>query len=226
MGEYEQATAQLDTAIINSPNDYKAYYNLAQYNYGKNYPYRAIPNYLKAIELGYPYDDAHHNVGKSYFSIKKYNKALPHLKYSSEPIDRPDMYFHIAKCYSALNQMDSALLYFEKYYIGSMPDPSALDSYYTCKAQYYINKGDFDMAIQCYEKFIIQVEKLRWEYHYKYQCVENIVNIYINQKNEPKKALLVYENALSDTDNIPEGIKQFFTDRIVKLKENMFFQGN
>jgi tetratricopeptide (TPR) repeat protein len=217
--------AQIDSIKKLTPTSYKPYADLGNYNYSKNYNYNAIPEYLKAIELGYPDDDVWHSVGTCYYKIEKYREALPYLKHSISPIENPITLSTIAECYSKLDKNDSALLYYEKAYKLIMPDPSFLESYYEYKAKKQLAEEKYDEAISSYYKFIMQTEGLQWEIHYKNSALEKIAAIYIEIKKEPTKALELYKKILAQTSEYKTpNLFKYYEQRVTKLNEEIFFK--
>lgn len=224
LNEYELALAQIDSIKTLTPTNYKPYVDLGNYNYAKNYNYKALPEYLKAIELGSTDEDVWHSVGQCYYKIKKYQEALPYLKYRTSPIENPITFSTIAECYSKLNKNDSALLYYEKAYKLIMPDPSFLESYYEHKAKNQLAEGKFDDAIASYHKFIMQTEGLRWAIFYKNNALEKIAAIYIENKQEPEKALELYKIILTETSEYKNpNLFKYYEQKVIKLNEELFF---
>ncbi len=225
LDEYDIAISHIDTLKQITPNNYKPYYASAQYNYSKNYNYRAIPEYKKAIELHYPYDDAWQTLGKCYFAIEKYKEALPYLKHTALPDNlSSDILSIIGSCYLKLNDSDSALIYYEKAYATAMPDPSFLDDYYNVKATVYANNKDYESSIACYKKLILQTEGLRWDDYYESKAMEHMVSIYTKQ-NEYDKAIALYQEILAKpNESTDPQLLKYYKQQLEKLKEEQFFK--
>jgi len=226
LDKYELAVAQIDSIKRITPKQFKPYYELGVYNYVKNYNYKALPEFLKAIELGYPDDDGKHYVGKCYSKIKKYENALPYLKFTSHPpIQDFILLSTIAQCYNHLNKTDSALIFFEQAYKIAMPEPSFLDSYYNLHAKIHIDKGEYNEAIKCYNDLIFQTQNLNLGLYYKREAINDIADIYLKYLENPQKALELYKRILAETSEFhnPQTFK-YYTQKIEKLNENIFFQ--
>jgi tetratricopeptide (TPR) repeat protein len=226
LDDYDLAKAQIDTLKTIRPKEYKPWLEMAHYNFAKNYNYKALPEFIKAIELGYPDDDAHHYIGRCYYNTKKYQEAIPYLKYTTSSIEDFNLLSITAECYIHLNKVDSASFYYDKAYKLAMPDPSFLDSYYDSKAQTSVANGNFYEAISYYNKFIIQIDNLRWSGFYKNRAIDKIAEIYSTNLNNKQKALELYKEAISKISEYENpDIFNYFQQKIEKLNEALFFEG-
>lgn len=226
LGDYDNAMAQIDTIKQITPADYKPYWESGIFNLGKNYNYRALPEFQRAIELGYPNDDARHNIGKCYYNMQKYEEAIPYLKFSTSQIEDFALLSQLATCFFKLNKEDSALFYLEKSYKLMMPDPSFLNTYYQTKAKIFINNQEYEKAIKCYEKLLVQIENLRWSDFYSMQCIDGMAEIYTKYMNDGEKALSLYKEMLAEaSESNNRNMYKYYEHKIDELTESLFFKG-
>jgi tetratricopeptide (TPR) repeat protein/predicted membrane-bound spermidine synthase len=199
---------------INSQADYApAYKNLAEAFVMENKENEAINNLKKAIEYRPDYLKAYAELGSLYTKVKQFDKAdeilNKGLSYSKTlNSDTADIHLAIGRLCIAMNDPEQARKHFQKAAEGynlDLQDNLALTDLWTKLADTYEALGQFDLAVQCYNKAIKRNPESPFNY------VE--LALLLSRQKKNNQAVSVLEKAIvhfSDSGN----------DSVVKMLEN------
>lgn len=136
----------------------------------------------------------------------------------------------IGKCYLYTDEPEKGLYFFDLVESLLQPDPKTLASLYMDKETIHSRLGNYDEALQCYQK--------AYEYNPKPEYIFHIAMLYQNRLNDPKSALKNYErflNLLPDNaevdsidwpkDEITVTLESRAKDNIANIKKDLFFDG-
>ncbi|MBN2830180.1 MAG: tetratricopeptide repeat protein [Candidatus Cloacimonetes bacterium] len=141
--------------------------------YSQKYP-EAEYMYKKILEIKPDYADAAGNLALTEYMMGRYPEAIAGFKkvitqFNSE---NHKSYSGIANAYQRMNQPDSAMVYYHK----AIQDAPAPGNYYFQAAHLSATRGQFDQAIDLYEKGLEIIHSFDKEY---LAMVENLRNIHI-----------------------------------------------
>ncbi|MBA4239142.1 MAG: hypothetical protein C0448_00335 [Sphingobacteriaceae bacterium] len=141
---YDMASRYLNSAINENPNYYKGYYNrgllFAQTNRMKN----ALQDFDKAIALN-QYPKAYIARATAYYELKDFSKAISDAEtVLKTDANNPKANYVLANCYDDLNQLDKALVYYNKVISISTENPL----YYMRRAIVYGKQQQYQQCLQ------------------------------------------------------------------------------
>lgn len=224
--KYDTATAIIDHAIIDFPDNGRLYASRGNVFFKQNHHYRSVDDYQKALELEYKSYTLIKNFGKSLFVIKKYDKAIEILE---SLIIRDTVDFqvcnYLGSIYNVLGNYDKALLFY-KYSIDILtPEPLAMASVYRGMSKSYAGKGQYYKQIDYIKKRSKQQALIHPGYPTYSQFLE-MAKIYEENINDKKLALKYYQKyweAIKDWNYSYEH-KEKVLAKINHLKEDLHFQ--
>lgn len=141
---YDMASRYLNATVNENPNYYKGYYNrgllYAQTNRMKN----ALQDFDKAIALN-QYPKAYVARATAYYELKDFSKAISDAEtvLKKEP-NNPKANYVLANCYDDLNQLDKALIYYNKVISSNSENPM----YYLRRAIVYGKQQQYHQCLQ------------------------------------------------------------------------------
>ncbi len=141
---YDMASRYLNATVNENPNYYKGYYNrgllYAQTNRMKN----ALQDFDKAIALN-QYPKAYVARATAYYELKDFSKAISDAEtvLKKEP-NNPKANYVLANCYDDLNQLDKALIYYNKVISSNSENPM----YYLRRAIVYGKQQQYQQCLQ------------------------------------------------------------------------------
>lgn len=219
----DTAISILNKAIRLYPNSGRLYSRRGNANFGKNYHYRAIPDFIKATELNAGSALINKRLGISKFMTKKYEEARDILE---ELIvkDTSDyqICMYLGNTYNALFKYDKGLLFFNKAIENLSADPLVMSSIYNSMSKSFEGKG-------LYEKQISMVQKregaLTKEYKSPYYLYE-IARIYEKNVKNKRKAVEYYEKYYAEIKNVKwySETSEEILAKINRLKEDLHFE--
>ncbi|HWY13406.1 MAG TPA: tetratricopeptide repeat protein [Bacteroidia bacterium] len=123
-GENSKAFSYLNSAINLNPNYLKGYYNRGLLYAKNNRLEEALKDFTKATELK-NYSKAFVSRAEVYYTLKDYSRSLSDAEtvLKTEP-DNVGANFITANCYSDINQLENALVHYNKCIILNSKEPS------------------------------------------------------------------------------------------------------
>ncbi len=224
---YDTAMIVINKAIAQYPDEGHLYFRRGSTQFTKNYHFRSVPDFKKAMELGYKSDALINRLAKSLFMTKKYKESRD---YFNELLERQDtidyqVCMYMGNIYNEFGDADSALLFLNKAIQLITPDNLVMSSIHAGKANSYKLKKDYKKQI---EHITTQYEYLSKRgfsigmYHHKLQ----IALIYDKKLNNKKAALRYYTDyydSIKDKAYVRDKEKEKLVARINRLKEDLHF---
>ena len=153
-GNFTQSIKDLTKAIRLNPSDAAFHFNLGNTYQESGQIDQAITSYTEAIQLKFDRAGAHYSRGNAHLSKGDYRRAIE--DYITETQLNPNFtnaYVNLGVAYRAVNELDLAI---ESYTVMIALDPNSRATYeaYNNQGLVYLDKGDFNLAIQDFEKAI------------------------------------------------------------------------
>jgi len=224
-------TDYLDTAevIVNKAiNDYpqngKLYEKRGNVNYRRGHHYRTVPDYKKAIELGYSPHKMKVKLGKSYFATKKYEQSKKVLEslIVRDTIDT-QVCMYLGGIYNELKNYEKSLMFYNKAIEILKPSPDIMAIIYGGMSGNYENQKKYQKQIE----YIKKKYDVQPKYFYSNQYLFKIANIYDEKLKNPQKSLIYYKKyykTIKDSKRFRENYKEGILSKINRLKEQIHFQ--
>ncbi len=225
---YDTAMLVINTVINQFPEEGRLYFRRGSTQFKKNYHFRSVPDFKRAMELGYKSDVVINRLAKSLFSIKKYTESK---RYFDELFQRQDTIDYLAcmyvgNIYNELNKPDSALFFFDKALKLVMPDNMLLASLNGGKATSYKLKKDYRNQIKFLKK---RRANMKARGFVLYSFLLEIATIYDEKLHDHKSALHYYTEYYERTKNLAfmkDEDKEKLLARINRMKEELHFRGS
>ncbi|MDF1548891.1 MAG: tetratricopeptide repeat protein [Bacteroidales bacterium] len=222
--EFDTTISIIDKAVGIYPDEGLLYSRKGDAHYGKNHHYRSVPDYQKAIELGFKSYLTIQRLGASLFSIKRIEEAKETLE---QLIVRDTLDYkvciYLGNIYNELNNPDTAILFFDKAMDILTPAPMLITSIYTGKAESYGRKGKYYKQIE-----MIKLRQDATEKRFKSDWyLLEIADIYENKIMDKKTALKYYQQyweQIKDLKWYSEDDKNGILSKINRLREEMHFE--
>lgn len=173
------------------------------------------------------------HLGISELSASRYVDGRKHLKcaYRMDSTDY-ETSFYLGKAYLNSQYPEKGLFYLNHTLELLKSDPKIVAAVYIEKQSIYSTLLDYEKALECY--------KMAYKYKAKPEYLFYIASSYENLIKDKKQALLYYEQFLevlpqnskesqdewSKQEQITVSLKDVAEQRIVKLKEELFFEGS
>lgn len=220
----DTALSILNKAIDQYPNSGRLYSRRGNANFGKNYHFRAIPDFEKAIELNADSKLVQKRLGISNYSIKKYEEAKEILEKLIEK-DTSDyqVCLYLGQTYNGLNEPKKAIELLEKAVELIAPEKLVMSSIYTGMADSYRLAGQYHKEIEMINK---RQKILPKKYKTVFYMLE-IAEIYEDDLNNKKKAVQYYENFYASTEGnkwVTDEYRNKILTKINRLKEDLHFE--
>jgi len=224
--KYDTATAILDLAIIDFPDNGSLYASRGNVSFKRSHHYRSVTDYKKAIELEYHSAWIQKKLAQSLFAIKEYeeSKEIFELLIVRDTADFQVCNF-LGNIYNEFKNYDKALIFFDYAVELLTPGPLVMASVYRGMSNSYAGKGEYYKQIDFIKK------------RYKQQLIKHpgfpphvqfleIAKIYEENLNDKKLALKYYQKyweVIKDWDFRLEHKEQVLA-KINHLKEDLHFQ--
>ncbi len=203
-------------------SDFHKYKAVTLFLIGHNF--RAIPEFLKVIELGDSTHEITRYTGMSYYKAFKYKEAerflIPVYKKDTADIETVNtignIYYQLKKYDKSINFLNKALDLLE-------PDKKLMYSIYNIIAMSYFSQNKYYAAIKTFKKkFEYYNNKTHLDYY-------NLAIMYDKSKNS-KQALANYNKFLGvysmvSRDYLEDKMYNYAKTRIDKIKEKLHFEG-
>jgi tetratricopeptide (TPR) repeat protein len=115
-GKNDEAAFMYESAILENPKYYKAYYNLGLIRLQEEKPNMAIAEFKKAIKLAPEFSYAYYNLGCAYLKLGENGKARTEfLRAIAIKNTVPEYHYNLAYAYKKLKNDKKAALYLGYY---------------------------------------------------------------------------------------------------------------
>lgn len=243
---HDTAIYFMEKAIEQAPDDAGLYFKLAEIHDSRNHFYQAIPNYLKAWELGLHDYETAAQLGICYFMLgnlrspqsttidtAKLNKAKEFLQIALELEKNNGAYNYLGRTYMALGETNNALKCYNAALKLMQPEPLLLIQLYSDLAEAYEANEEYDKAIETWLDIkdvepggsslaFYTKEMFLLLYHSRVDM--QIARIYETHLNKKEEALKLYEQIVAANDDISTREKSYAEERVKVLKEELFFE--
>jgi protein O-mannosyl-transferase len=193
--EDKRALVYLEKSVNISPENYKGHYNKGLLLLKTNRPKEAIKSFNKAIAL-FDYHKAYIGRASAYFMLKDIPKAMEDANYvlRKDP-NHAKALFIIANCYNSLNQLDTAISFYNKS-ISIVTDDG---DFYFRRAIAFGKKQDFDRCLEDLNQSIelnpLNFEAFYWRGVAKVNLKQNpCADLRIAARNNIEPAVQAYNN--------------------------------
>ncbi|MBN1253269.1 MAG: hypothetical protein JXR51_00070 [Bacteroidales bacterium] len=222
--KYDTANVIINLAIENYPTNGKLYEKRANVNFKKNHHYRTIPDFKKAIELGYDNYQIRKNLAKSLYVTKQYQEANDLLEslIIKDTIDY-QLCMYLGDIKTELKDYEKSLLFYNKALEILHPDPILLSAIYNGISENYSKQKLFYKQIE----YIHKRQKVIPKSFNSNEYLLKVANIYENDIKDIKNALKYYErywSYIKDVSWHEDVYKEQIISKINRLKEELHFQ--
>jgi tetratricopeptide (TPR) repeat protein len=203
------------------PQESRLYADIGNANFSKSDFINAIPNYEKAINLGFKGIDAYKRLAISYYSLHEYEKS----RQSFESLIQKDtndykVCMYLGHIYNSLEQPEKGLGFLQKALDLIKPDPMVMATIYSGIENSYKGLGNYIEQISTIQK---RQECLPKEYKSAKYLFE-IAEIFESKIKDRQKALKYYQDYYSEIKNLSwlsQETKNTVIDMINKLKKGL-----
>lgn len=226
--KFDKALACLNKAKMVDPERKKLYVKAGDIHVMRNHNYQAVPEYLKALEMGPKDEFITKNLGVCYFKIKKYDKSKYYLKKALKlGLNDMQCYNYLGHIYSNNNKPDTANIYYNEALELLTPDNSTIFSIKEDMANNYYLMKNYLKAIEIYKEIIkLDLSDGYWGSYRKNKVIIDIAAIYSDKLNNKQKAIEYYKKVLEPEVTVNKNYYDFAQKQIKKLREELFFEGN
>ncbi len=225
INNYDTAMIVINKVIEQFPDEGHLYFRRGSTQFTKNYHFRSIPDFKKAMELNYKTDVLINRLAKSLFATKKYKASRD---YFNELLRRQDtidyqVCMYMGNIYNEFNKPDSALFFLNKAIELITPDDIVMSSISGSKSKSYKLKKDYTKQIEFIKK---RQEYMNQRGFRMYFYLLEVAKIYDEDLNNKKAALHYYTeyyNKMKDKALLRGKHKEQLIARINQLKEDLHF---
>lgn len=191
----------------------------------KGHNFRAIPEFLKVIELGDSSAEITRYTGIAYYKAFKYKNSEEYLIsiYKNDTTDI-EIVNYLGNIYYELKDYDKCISFLDKILELTKPDKKLMYNIYNIKAMSYFSKKEYNTAIKTFNmKFKYYKSKTYLDYY-------NLALMYDKAKKSKtavsnyEKFLGVYPDLLK-RDCVENKMYNYAEKRIKKIKEKLHFEG-
>ncbi len=216
----DSAIAILEMNIKVAPQESRLYADLGNAIFSKAEYLLAIPNYEKAIELGFRGNDAYKRLGICYYSTKEFEKSQKIFEYMILK-DSTDyrIFMYLGNIYNNLDEAAKAIVSFNKAISLLTPDPMVVSAIYSGLIESYRVNGNFSEQISTILK---RSESLPIQYRSP-QYLFEIAQIYELDLKDKKKAVKYYQDyyaAIKEISTYSKENKEAILSKINRLKQD------
>lgn len=225
--DFEKAFPVIEKAKQIDPDNKSLYLTEGDIHVLRNHNFRAIPVYLKAFELDPADEELPRKIGLCYYKIKKYDLAKSYLLLADKRSLNLDVYKHLGYIYKRNNNPDSSNYYFTKALDILTPDNNMIFRICVDIAENYYHLENYNHSVGWYDRAINLELKGIWSRSMKNKALIDIAAIYADKLNNKEKALEYFTKVTNDTTFFmyEEDYYKYAQQRITKLKEELFFEG-
>ncbi|MCG8412349.1 MAG: hypothetical protein MI739_13810 [Bacteroidales bacterium] len=227
VSKFDSSLIYINKAIACDPLNKDLYIQAAEVHVTRNHNFRAIPMYLKALEIDPNDGFVTRDLGFCYYKIKKFDKSklclLKAIRNSDCGLDiQANSY--LGNIYEKENKLDSSIYYYNAALKVLKPDHNSLFDLNKKKAECYYGLDDYKNAIKFYEKALTQDVESFWITSEMNSVLINIAAIYSDKLNDKAKALKYLKRVKKGGIIMNKDYYKYAQVEIRKLKEEMFFE--
>ncbi len=224
--KYDTATAILDHAIINFPENGKLYASRGNVSFKRGHHFRSVADFRKAIELENHSALIQKKLAQSLFSIKKYEESreIFELLIVRDTADF-QVCNYLGNIYNEFSNYDKALMFYEYAIDLLTPGPTVMASVYRGMSKSYAGKGQYHKQIDYIKKRYKQQVLMhnRFPVYLQYLEIAKIYDENIKNKELALKYYQKYWNLIKDLSFGPVHKEQVLA-KINRLKEDLHFE--
>ncbi|MCW8850605.1 MAG: tetratricopeptide repeat protein [Melioribacteraceae bacterium] len=228
--KYDETLEILEIGLMHNPNNRHLIKMLADVYYKKDQYHEAILKYLSAITMGDTSAIIYQKLGTAYYYMSftssfintdtrelKLNEGIEALKIALDK-DKNDPLnsLYIGLCFKELNELETAVKYFEETLDKVYPD--YLGEVFYNLASSYDKMGDYVNSIQSYKKAL--------DYKPDKQLINfYLANIYDRYYKDKSVAVLYYQKFVDESIEADENLIGYSWNRIKDLSQEAKFWG-